>query len=133
MKGVLKIKKLTTPEMNVIRFNEADVIVASGGDPKRTINVSGIKDGTLGNGKITYMGTDYTNNNQWVALQNAFAANISSSKQGYLDFSVNNTTTGLNCVWDSDESTDYFSDGDYNGNWTYDSGANGGAGAFVKQ
>ena len=44
------------PEMSVVRFKEADVIVASG----LTMTWSNFGDGTAKNGVVTFNGTDYT-------------------------------------------------------------------------
>ena len=54
------MSKMIRPEMSVVRFKEADVIVASTG----TMKASGWGDGIDGNLKITYDGNDYTYSNR---------------------------------------------------------------------
>jgi hypothetical protein len=50
------MSKMIRPEMSVVRFKEADVIVASG----LTMTWSNFGDGTAKNGVVTFNGTDYT-------------------------------------------------------------------------
>ena len=51
------MSKMIKPEMSVVHFKEADVIVTSG--VPTTMSASGWADGTPGNLKVTYGDTDY--------------------------------------------------------------------------
>ena len=51
------MSKMRVPKVNVVRFNESDVIVASGGI--RTVTVAGIGDGVSRNATITMNGISY--------------------------------------------------------------------------
>ena len=53
------MSKMRKPEMDVIRFKEADVIVASGATAN-TLKWSGFGDGITGNGVVEYGGRSYT-------------------------------------------------------------------------
>ena len=56
------MNKMKTPEMEVIRFKEADVIVASG--DVHTMTLAGFQnDGVKRNGILTYNGIEYHINN----------------------------------------------------------------------
>ena len=52
------MSKMVRPEMSVVRFKEADVIVASGA--VTAMQWTGFGDGVKANGVITYKGTGYT-------------------------------------------------------------------------
>ena len=119
------MKKMTTPEMNVIRFNEADVIVASGNDPMRSFTVSGVGNGIRRDATINYYNKEYKVNNTWDLLD-ALAAN------GVTD-ACYNSSAGLFPVvalLDSDEESDLSGS---DGEWVYDPTAFDGFGAFVKK
>ncbi len=46
--------KMETPKMDVVRFQEADVIVASNGLDKKLATLAGWGDGTSGNATLTF-------------------------------------------------------------------------------
>ncbi len=53
--GEFDMRKMKAPEMDIIRFNESDVIVASGSEPViRTITLSGMDDNGKGNGRYSF-------------------------------------------------------------------------------
>ena len=54
--------KMKMPELNIVRFNESDVIVASGGVPMGPLGINGFT--TPGTGMMTYNDIDYTNSNK---------------------------------------------------------------------
>lgn len=56
------MSKMRVPEMDVVRFKENDVIVASGGLPNFFI-VTGFNDSIPGNGIIKYNGVIYNKSN----------------------------------------------------------------------
>ena len=56
------MRKMKMPEMDVVRFNESDVIVASG-DPK-TFALINMGNGIAGDSRIIYMGDEYTDSYQ---------------------------------------------------------------------
>ena len=66
------MSKMVTPEMSVIRFKEADVIVASGAVPK-TMTMATFGNTFAGDGTVTYNGTTYTINSQ-SSINSLFAA-----------------------------------------------------------
>ena len=55
--------KMNMPEIKVVRFNESDVIVASGGTTYGPLGVYGFNDNAPQTGRMTYGGADYTNDN----------------------------------------------------------------------
>lgn len=56
------MRKMKTPEMDVIRFDESDVIVASGGGtvPAGILRVSGLDNYEAGDGKFAFGTHSYT-------------------------------------------------------------------------
>ena len=119
------MKKLTTPEMNVIRFNEADVIVASGGGSMTSFTVTNVCNGIEGDATINYYNKKYK-------ADNAFDLLNAISDNG-LSLCCYNSSIGLFYVDDLlnyDEELD-FSGSD--GEWVYDPNADYGDGAFVKK
>ncbi len=54
--------KMKMPELNIVRFNESDVIVASGGVPMGPLGIYGFT--TQETGRMTYNDIDYTNSNK---------------------------------------------------------------------
>lgn len=58
------MNKMTKPEMDVVRFQESDVIVAS------TIYLGNYNDTFVGNGFIRYKGVDYNTNGGDTVYQN---------------------------------------------------------------
>ena len=111
------MSKIIKPEMSVVRFKEADVIVASG----LTMTWSKFGDNTPQNGVVTFNGTDYTISDN-TAISNLYkdmgvrqTAGIQSS-DGSVKYSVNSilknelTGNGVNSpLW--------------NGTYVYDSTA----------
>ena len=58
------MKKMNAPKMETVRFEENDVIVASGaGNDKYSMFVSKFGNGTTGDGSIKYNGTTYSGDN----------------------------------------------------------------------
>lgn len=53
------MSKIIKPEMSVVRFKEADVIVASGTAVPQTMSASGWGDGINRNFSVNYGGVDY--------------------------------------------------------------------------
>ena len=58
------MSKMRTPEMEVVRFTQSDVIVASGASVPTTMTVTGWRDGIKDNLELNYGGTVYTNSNR---------------------------------------------------------------------
>ena len=56
------MSKMRVPKMDVVRFKESDVIVASGGLPN-FIKVTGFNDNISGNGTVEYNGVIYNKSN----------------------------------------------------------------------
>ena len=56
------MSKMRVPKMDVVRFKENDVIVASGGLPN-FMKITGFNDSTPGNGTIKYNGVTYNKSN----------------------------------------------------------------------
>ena len=54
------MRKMKMPEMDVVRFNESDVIVASGEVPAGVLRVSGLVDSTSKNGTFAFLTTEGT-------------------------------------------------------------------------
>jgi len=61
------MSKMRVPKMDVVRFKESDVIVASGGLPN-FIKVAGFNDNISGNGTIEYNGVTYDKTNYSVLI-----------------------------------------------------------------
>ena len=122
------MKKLTTPEMNVIRFNEADVIVASGNDPMRSFTVSGVCNGDSGDATINYYNKEYkANNNDAKNLVDALHAN--GLTESCYDSSIGGLFPVQMLLYNDEE--EIFSGSD--GKWVYDPNIDDGYGAFVKK
>ena len=82
--------KMSTPEMDVIRFSESDVIVASGGIAGKTLSISGVGDGKEGNAFLTIGGTPYSSNlvvssdSQFVTGYNDYMSGLSTYSEDIL-------------------------------------------------
>ena len=64
--------KMKMPKMDVIRFNESDVIVASGDQPvRRSITIAGMDDTTKGNGTYDFGTYHYTTATSYTTIENA--------------------------------------------------------------
>ena len=74
------MNKMNRPEMDVVRFIESDVIVASTG----VLRISNFADYDSGNGMMNYKGVDYTYNN-YSALGQALnrKTTIQTTESGY--------------------------------------------------
>ena len=78
--------KMSTPEMDVIRFSESDVIVASGVVGK-TLSISGVGDGDKGNAFLTIGGIPYSSN-QVVNYTTGFSAAYNDYMSGLSTYST---------------------------------------------
>ena len=83
------MSKMIRPEMSVVRFKEADVIVASG----LTMTWSKFGDGVAQNGVVTFKGTDYKISDS-TAISNLYNAGVQrtagiESINGSVKYSVN--------------------------------------------
>ena len=127
--------KMKMPEMDIIRFNESDVIVASGAAGK-TAHIEGINyiEGdlkiSLGSG-ATFSYLDLYGNDFSTALNKYLGEERFSSNNDvyfYVDRGsyISNTSAGelggADLTWDW---------GHYNGGYTWDPSERGGTGAFV--
>ena len=112
------MRKMKTPEMDVVRFKESDVIVASGGVPAGVMTLTGYSDFTQGNGKMSFGGKDYSS--EYIIYNTAdFVNAVQKSYPGagnvmYLK-NASQEESARNFAWD-----DYYSgmpiddaDGDY--------------------
>lgn len=112
--------KMSTPKMNVIRFNESDVIVASGVVGK-TLSISGIGDGVNNNAFLTIGGTRYSSSqvvnsdSQFVAGYNAYMSGLNTySNDPYLYRGQNSLSIKVALGTDADTWSDYaWVDGTY--------------------
>ena len=90
------MSKMKVPEMDVIRFNESDVIVASGGVVSKTLTVNNLTDSNNKNVSITCNGTTVGRD----AIYDASGTAVSSLLNSYLgieDYYKNNDDIRL-CV-----------------------------------
>ena len=111
------MSKMNTPKMDVVRFKEADVVVASGAAVPQSMTVTGWKDGTKGNMIMNYGGQEfgYSNKSDLISLltQNGQTQNVRTTTGG--DYTINtlfnyenktdnysHTLTGL--TWDATNS-----------------------------
>ena len=121
--------KMSTPEMDVIRFSESDVIAASGVVGK-TLSITGIGDGQSGNAFLTIGGTSYRSNlvansdSQFVAGYNAYMSGLNTySDDPYLYSGQNSLSIKVALGSTADESSDsdyHWIDGTYewrDGSW----------------
>jgi len=127
------MSKMIRPEMSVVRFNEADVIVASG----LTMTWTKFGDGVAQNGVVNFNGTDYTISDK-SAISNLFndmgvktTAGIQNSN-GTVTSSANTvlknelTGNGVNSpLWN----TTYV----YDPNTTWNNGNTDISGVFIRQ
>ena len=93
------MSKMVRPEMSVVRFKEADVIVTSGAVPQ-SMTASGWGDGTNRNFSVNYGGVDYDYHNA-ETLMDLLTQNGQNNKV--------RTTSG------ADTTLSYFYRHDYNG------------------
>lgn len=109
------MSKMNAPKMEVVRFKEADVIVASG--VPTTMSATGWNDGVKTNLILNYGGTDYDyykrqdltdlviakgqTNSVYTSKGKTYTINqLFSSDKGSDDGSLTSTLTGL--TWDAD-------------------------------
>ena len=59
--------KMRKPELNIVRFKETDIIVASGDTPMGPLNISGFT--SVGQGMMNYNNVDYTESNKGDLIQ----------------------------------------------------------------
>ena len=118
------MKTMTNPEMNVIRFNEADVIVASGDDPMRSFTVTNVCNGISGDATINYCNKEYKADKPFDAdvLENTLEAN---GLRPYC-YNSSNVLIPVPALLRNDEAAAFSG---FDGKWVYDNGI----GAFVKQ
>ena len=105
------MSKMKMPEMDVVRFNESDVIVASG-DPK-TFSLIKVGNGISGDSRIIYMGQEYTDSDgQALAdLLNEAVSGSCNPSSGPVD-----QLTGRYFTWvlrNEDSTSSYDRDGTY--------------------
>ena len=119
--------KMSTPKMNVIRFNESDVIVASGVVGK-TLSISGIGDGQSGNAFLNIGGTPYNSSqvhdsdDGFINGYNAYMSGLSTYSEDILLHSGQESlfiNTALGSADGSSDSSYYWIDGTYE--WRDDS------------
>ena len=124
------MRKMKTPEMDVIRLNESDVIVASGGGtvPAGILRMSGFDNTTSGDGTYAFGTKTYTSGQ----VGDDFYSDLT---QTFEQWNVINGDTGLTIPYGgSDLGTITWYDqegwnaGGYDGDYTYSSGS-----GFVKQ
>ena len=105
------MKAMRTPKMDVVRFTESDVIVASGG-ALSTVTISGLGNGNLGDNYLSYGSTelDLTDaSNHHLSFGNGFNNNgtiktldILNSEAGSTDTANSDWNHTYN--WDADSS-----------------------------
>ena len=117
--------RMSAPGMEVVRFKEADVIVASGA----TMTLSGFADTTAKNGVIsTSTGFTYMNDGSMTrnALYSELSAIFGVTVDGYTGMNrPGSTDSNIATVLNADDSG---STKNYNGTYTWDNSAN----AFVR-
>ena len=78
------MSKMSAPEMDVIRFNESDVIVASVGAAEKTLSISGVGDGQGNTAFLNIGGTDYTSrhvidsDSDFIAAYNTYMSGLTT-------------------------------------------------------
>ena len=93
--------KMSTPKMDVIRFNESDVIAASGVVGK-TLSITGIGDGQSGNAFLNIGGTSYSSSqvvnsdSQFVTGYNAYMSGIDTYDSAKMIWRGNNDSLTIN-------------------------------------
>lgn len=81
------MSRMMAPKMDVIRFKEADVIVASGA--KATgVSISGFADGTAGNGSVTLGSNTYSSGD----FKNKWSSTIQPDLYNNFGFNFDGTT-----------------------------------------
>ena len=111
------MSKMNTPEMSVVRFKEADVIVASA----VAMTWSGFGDGTPKNGVVNFNGTDYTISDK-TAINNLFNAMGVKTTAG-IQNSNGNVTSSANTVLKNELSGNGVNSPLWNGTYVYDATA----------
>ena len=127
------MKKMSEPKMDVVRFNESDVIVASGGfdSALRTLSVTGVGDGEANNALFAFGGKGGT----WSSKQIEFSdSSYVNSINSYLGVDASNRRICLdvplatggyasyplrNLAGDELSSRDNNFNVDYNGDYTW--------------
>ncbi len=135
--------KMVKPQMQVVHFNESDVIVASGGGSgyvasPTSMLLSNFGDGVANNGIISHNGTDYLCNNRNAGQDAAVAIrNALGLSGGWIDLyptDSNRIKTSVFAVGNGEANSGGFTfksgkqEYDVNGIYTYN-----GNGGFIKQ
>ena len=125
------MRKMTRPTVDVVRFQESDVIVASGG----IMNVTGLGNGETATGEgdglwqfgtANYYSSDINGNpNRFVEEFNAYFGTSISGTSGIRMGATDLDTLVWNDMQDSSENPSH--DGAYNGSWRWNGSI------FVKQ
>ena len=112
------MRKMKTPEVDVIRFNESDVIVASGGPD--SVRLAG-----LGNGQadatLSFMGKTYDYNSLNAAYDAISQEHSVPSNGLYLYIPDIPEATYSNNLFNADQGRDPSSNSVWNGTYTYHS------------
>ena len=127
------MSKMIRPEMSVVRFKEADVIVASG----LTMTWSNFGDGTAKNGVVTFNGKDYTISDT-TAISNLYndmgvkrTAGL-ENRDGTVDKSIN-TVLNLELSGDGVSSKAWNTTYVYDANAIWNNGSTDIRGVFMRQ
>ena len=122
------MSKMSAPRMDVIRFNESDVIVASNGG-RKTLSISGIGDGQGNNASFVFGGNGGSWSSEQIVFDNSsFAAGINSylgiENSSGIRVKVLGENGGsyplINLVYDEYAARDNNYNANYNGNYTWD-------------
>ena len=73
------MSRMSAPTMEVVRFKEADVIVASGGYNRTSMQLKGFGTGTQGNGWLRFNSTEYSAANNYSGFHNDFQERITDN------------------------------------------------------
>ncbi len=118
------MSKMTKPTVDVVRFDESDVIVSSGKGPSYMM-LSGMGDGETGNAYYKFNGTSYALNDGLGSFINAFnsangAAYINENSQLLIFPVQGQTSTSLSELskWDGDSILGYDVNRTYD--WDFD-------------
>ena len=110
------MSQMRKPEMEIIRFTESDIVVASNGARRMatSFSITGVnKGGAIGDGIATYNNTDYLLNSE--SAVNTFISAMGVSKAG-----ISNGKNTLSLRATLNRETDSVMKGNWDGYYVYD-------------